>query len=190
MQESKHFILSSTCFDELNQEIESTINNFKIILQDGITIECNHTLRSLISNKIMKIIRKSNFIDFSSFEYPKMVIELFSVLKGKVSLFEGFNHKLLIETSLFVEVEVEMLKNIIQISLQDISLFLSIKFREILSSPFIYLNNETELFQLILDQIQEDRNNISLIKHIYFGLIDYNSFVHSVSLIEFSEISN
>jgi hypothetical protein len=25
---------------------------------------------------------------------------------------------------------------------------------------------------------------------IYFGLIDYNSFVHSVSLIEFSDISN
>jgi hypothetical protein len=67
-QNSKLFILSSTCLSEVDEEISTKINNFQILLKNNIIIKCNNIFGSLISVKIAKLIEKSNFINFSLFK--------------------------------------------------------------------------------------------------------------------------
>jgi hypothetical protein len=188
--ESTFFLLSSICFGSLDEEIQSKINNFEIILREEKVIKCNNILSSLISNKIAKIIGNSHIIDFSSFKYPYIIIELFSVLKGKIVLLDNIDQELLIETILFLNIEAEMLKDFICFSIQDLSLFKQSQIEQIISSNFFHLINETALFEYIFNEIEGNRNKISLIEYIYFGLINYNSFIPFISSIEFSEISN
>jgi hypothetical protein len=75
--ETKNFTLSSICFNQINDNIQSIINNFQIILKGNQIIECNNILGSLISSKIDQLIGKENFIDFSLFEYPDLIIKFF-----------------------------------------------------------------------------------------------------------------
>jgi hypothetical protein len=154
-QESNFFILSSTCFNELNEEIETKINNFEIILKDKLSIKCNIILGSLISDKIRKLIGKSNFIDFSTFEYPSIIAVFFSVFKGKVISLEHFNVQFLFETILFVEIEI--LKDFFPFSIENLSSFSKSIVKQILSLSFIHLTNENQIFEFILKQIKSDQ---------------------------------
>jgi hypothetical protein len=130
LHQTKLFILKSTVFSDLSQEIESKINIFEIHLKDGFIIKCNDILGSLLSNRILKIIRKSNFIDFSSFEYSSIIIELFSILKGTTILLNNLNQQLLIDTIFYLEMEVEMLKDFIHFSIQDLTLLSDSMFKQ------------------------------------------------------------
>jgi hypothetical protein len=78
----------------------------------------------------------------------------------------------MIKTIFFVEIE--MLKYFIHIFIEDIPLLSELIIEKVYLSSFLHLNNEHEIFQYILNKIKENRNNISLIKSIYYGLINPN----------------
>jgi hypothetical protein len=113
----------------------------------------------------MKIIKKSNFIDFSSFERPSIIVELFSVLKGTTIFLNNFNHQFLIDTMFYLEKEVEMLKDFIHFSIQDLTLLSESMLKTVLQSPLLHLTNESELFQYILIKLMK----IEIIFH-YFNI--------------------
>jgi hypothetical protein len=190
LHQTKEFILKSTFFKDLNQEIESKINNFEIHLKNSFKIKCNDILASLLSNQIMKIFGKSNFIDFSSFEYPSIIIDLFSILKGTTILLNNLNLQNLIETIFYLEMEDEIFQDFIHFSIKDLTLLSESMLNKVLHSPFLQLFNESELFQYILTKFEEKRNNVSLLQYIYFGVINLNTFLLFISSIQFSEISN
>jgi hypothetical protein len=130
---------------------------------------------------------KSNSIDFSSFEHPEIITELFSVFKGKIISLEKFHQEFLISTILFVEIE--PLKDFISFSFEDFSSFSTSTIKQIFSSPFLHLINENQLFEFVLNQIKLDQTTLYLIQYLYYGLFDHNSFLSLLSSFEFSEIS-
>jgi hypothetical protein len=73
---------------------------------------------------------------------------------------------MILETILFLETEA--FNDLIQFSIQDISSLPIFKLEQFLSSRFLSLTNENELFEYILQLIKEDPNNLSLIEYIYF----------------------
>jgi hypothetical protein len=75
----------------------------------------------------------------------------------------------------------------------DISSLSSLSFesiQSIISSPFLHLQNENQLFLVVNDLIQVGRTNLEFLKYISFGLINISSFLTLINSIQFHEISS
>jgi hypothetical protein len=62
--------------------------------------------------------------------------------------------------------------------------------QNIISSPFLHLQNENQLFLVIKDLIQEERTNLEFLKYISFGLINISPFLTLINSIQFHEINS
>jgi hypothetical protein len=81
--QSQIFFLTSDSFSLLTNDILDSINNFNAILPAG-AIKCNSIFASLISHRIFRQVSqssKTDFIDFSDYQFPEIIKSFFNILK-------------------------------------------------------------------------------------------------------------
>jgi hypothetical protein len=59
-----------------------------------------------------------------------------------------------------------------------------------ISSSFIHFQNENQLFDFINYLIKEDRNNLTFLEYLTFGLVSFSDFICVFDSIQFNEITS
>jgi hypothetical protein len=59
-----------------------------------------------------------------------------------------------------------------------------------LSSHFLRLKNENQLFEFVQNQIKENREFLNFLRYVYFGLVDNIHLIHLVNSIQFDEMDH
>jgi hypothetical protein len=176
------------------------MNDFRILLQND-DIQCNHMCASLISNKIFRQIQKFpalHFIDFSNYNFAENIKNFFDILKGnkieimKSSLDQNYDaisflefssvsiHPFFQSSSLsFVDKDILQLSSLPPDSIENI-----------LSSHFLHLESENQLFKLIQHLIQENSGYLNVLRYIYLGFVDHFALINLIDSIQFEKIED
>jgi hypothetical protein len=176
------------------------MNDFRILLNND-EIKCNHIFASLISNKILNQIKEHpnlDFIDFSHYRFPVFIKMFFGILKGNKIEINEHNLEHIYDTMHFLEFSSDSIKSFFQNSSlsfisNDISQIPSIpiySIDNILSSHFLHLRNENQLFEFVQNLIKENRESLNFLRYVYFGLVENNHLINLINSIEFNEIDH
>jgi hypothetical protein len=93
------FSLTSKMFSDFSLDIQKTINNFTIYINEQ-KISCNKQFASCLSNKIFQIILKDNSLNtyhFKSSSLDNQMISLFGILTGSVIQSDNYSSAELIQ---------------------------------------------------------------------------------------------
>jgi hypothetical protein len=153
----------------------------------------------LISNHILKQVstsEKSDFIDFSNFRFPEMIKSFFDIFKGVVLQIDENNLVKFLESIDFLETDILLVQGLIKkfsfdFRLNNIDPFFSLPVNSIqiiLSSPYLKLKNERQLFELILNKIQNQREFMLLLTYSSLGNIDFSLLIGLIQTIQFIEV--
>lgn len=179
---SQHFFLSSDNFQSISNFDCSLFNNFSIQLSQEV-INCNYVFASLISNKIFRMtqINSSSSINLSEFPHPEIISSLFKIFEGSTFSFNDFNSELLIQTFLYLEVNIS----------KFISLLTSFNSIQIcLSSNLLHIQNENFLLDFIFNKINENKIYIDFIQNILLGACNKSLMTKIIYSLQFNEISS
>jgi hypothetical protein len=200
--QTQTFFLSPESFSLIPIDILNSLNNFKIILSTE-AIDCNFLFASLISNKISRQISTDKIfdcIDFSSHQFPEMIKLFFNILQGTIIQVDENNVVQILKTIDYLETDILSVQNFLKNHSSNFAsanimaiFFLPIEcIRTLFSFPYLHLKNEDQLFELILNKIQDQRKFLFLLNYASLGNIDsffLNYLIQSIQLTELTESS-
>jgi hypothetical protein len=120
---------------------------------------------------------------------------LFQILKWhKVEINEG-NFEQIYDAVHFLEFSSDSIKSFFQnfslsFTSNDISQISSASIdsiESILSSHFLHLRSENQLFDFVQNLIKENRENLNFLRYVYFGLVDCFHLMNLIHSIQFNE---
>jgi hypothetical protein len=168
---------------------------------NGCDIYCNRIFASLISNKINNYNLKfpeDDFIDFLNSPDPEIIKLFFDIIRCKSIWMNGSNQELISDIIHFIEFgSLSVLK-----MTQDLSFYYVSKnifsliplplysIQSIISSYFLSLKNEDQLFEFFKGLTSENKYNFSLLKYLHFGLVSFNSFTQFITSIQLNEVDS
>jgi hypothetical protein len=59
-----------------------------------------------------------------------------------------------------------------------------------ISSHFLHLRNENQLFEFVQNQIKENREYLIFLRYVYFGLVESNHLINLINTIQFDEMDH
>jgi hypothetical protein len=197
---SGSFFLNSEQFAQIPENLFDSMNDFRILLIND-EIKCNHVFASLISNKILKQTQEHpniDFINFSDHRFPECIQIFFNILKGNRIEINEINLNQIYDTIHFLEFSSESIQSFFQNSslsfvsndIIQISALPIDSIERIISSHFLHLQSENQLFEFVQRQIQENREYLSFLRYIYFGLVDNFILINLINSIHFDEIDH
>jgi hypothetical protein len=202
------FFLTSKRFSQIPSTLLDKTFDF-VVQITPITIRCNSIFASCISNAIAEIKKRNLFlaIDFST-EHEKVkeiIIDFFAMLKCLPFIIHKFKKNLIreaiksigfISLTNFVSNEQNfgmLLGDFLAQHTYKIEpcSFLSLSLNEIekvFSSSFLVLHNGNQLFDALESLISQNRNQLFLIKYVYFPCIHFSKFINFTSKLQIEEI--
>jgi hypothetical protein len=197
--DSQAFFFTSELFAQIPKDILNSIQNFRIHF-NNCDIECNSFFASLISNKILNQIENSSncaLIYFSDYSSLELIHTFFGILQGKVIEINESNVKEVSDTLSFLEFDSHSIQNIVKhlsfdFFSNDISSLHSLSIdsiQTVISSYFLHIKNEDQLFEFIKNLIKENRSYLTTLEYISFGLISFPDFMNLIYSIQFHELN-
>jgi hypothetical protein len=194
------FFLNSELFAQIPRNLFDSLNDFRILLNNE-EIKYNHVFASLISNRILSQIKEHpnlDFIDFSHYQFPEFINIFFGILKRNRIEINESNFEQIYDAIHFLEFSSDSIKSFFQNSSlsfisNDISQISSVpiySIESIISSYFLRLRTENQLFEFVQQQIQENREYLSFFRYVYFGLVDNFNLINLINSIQFGEIDH
>jgi hypothetical protein len=191
------FFLISEQFAQIPQNLFDSMNDFRILLNHD-EIKCNHVFASLVSNKILKQRKEHpnlDFIDFSNYRFPEHIKMFFDILKGNRIQINQSNFEQIYDTIHFLEFFSDSIKNFFQnsslsfifIDISQISSAFNDSIENMISSHFLHLRSENQLFEFVQNLIKENRENLIFLRYVYFGLVNCFHLINLINTIEFND---
>jgi hypothetical protein len=154
----------------------------------------------LISNRIFNhFIKfpKDNFIDLSDSSDPQIVQLFFNISRGKSIWMNRSNEKQISNVIHFLEFNsLSALKiapdssfNFILKNISSLNSFPIVSIQKIISSHHLSLKNENQLFEFLRSLISENKEYLSFLQYLHFGLIYVSFFSDFINSIHFHELS-
>jgi hypothetical protein len=181
----------------------ASIFDLTIILKNEI-IQCNFLFATLLSKRILSELVSDNpneFIDFSDFEESNLLKSIFDLLRGFPLHLKDINSLNLSAAIKYLEFDLLSLFLENQSPETDsspsdsiASKFSTIDFNELLNLPkdfihrvissrFIHLQNEKQLFDFIYLLIMKDRSSIKFLRYVSgWGLNEVSSMIDSIKI--------
>jgi hypothetical protein len=195
----QQFFLTSESFGQIPRSILDSLNDFTILL-NGIEINCNIIFASLISHKILNQIKhskSSSFIDFSYYPNSAIIQILFSILQGYIIKIDASNIDQISDALYFLEFNSISIDTFIEqfsfnFASNDLSSLISLSkdsIQKIITSYFLHIKNENQLFEFIMNLIKENRKYLIFMKYILFGLVDFSHLMNLINFVQFHEIN-
>jgi hypothetical protein len=191
---------SHSFYHHISKDIFHLLNDFRILFSDCY-FECNRIFASLISNKIFTHavkFPKDDFIDFSNSLDPEVAKKFFKITRGKSIWMNEFNREQILDTTNILEFNslslLEMETNtpftFIANDISSLNFIQNDSIQKIISSYFLHLKNESQLFEFLKNLIKESPECLSLLKYLHLGLIDFPNFAYYINSIQFHEFNS
>lgn len=168
-------------FKEVSFSEFGLLNNFTIhTLQNSFKI--NAIFGCLISKKISDHIQLNgaNSIDLSDSPNPEIVFNLFQIFNTLPFYFTDYDTISLIQIFLYLRVNLSKFMSIL-LSYDQI--------QQCLSSPLLYVTNETEMLTLLVNKICENQENLELLKYTLFGACDPQCLNQLINSTQYKDIN-
>jgi hypothetical protein len=141
---------------------------------------------------------EDDFIDLSNSLDPEIIKLFFNIIIGKSIWINESNQEKITNTIGFLEFNSIFAfefwtKCSINFTLNDISSLGSLpidSIQKIISSHFLSLKNENQLFEFLKSLIQKNEECSSFLTYLHFGLISFPNFTDYLNLIQFYELSS
>jgi hypothetical protein len=202
ISQTNQFFLSSKHFKEIGVDKLHLLNNLQIRLKGNEMICCNSFYASMISKTIYQKLISQNVkvIDFSNFGKGFVLKSIFDLLKGKsfkISKFQSEDIYQSIQFLQFLSLSSYMSNKfdsqgiafnfykMSSYSLLDLSPD-SIKY--VISSNYLHLKNECQLFDFIYRKIEKDRSNLSLLIYMYGAAVTDKTLSPLIQELRLKEI--
>jgi hypothetical protein len=201
MNQPQLFYFSSERLSQISLEAFRAIQDFTIKIKDD-EIKCNRIFASLISKKIFSIVqkrKKPTLIDFSKFKESRVLKTILRLLDGLPLALNEFDKKSFSMATRFIGFDITLpICTLTPATKLKTSDFLSQNFskitefhlltrksmKKILSSKLLHLKNENQLFQFIMEKLEENTSNLSLLRYSYGGYVLKSLIDRFIDIIE------
>jgi hypothetical protein len=206
--EPQLFSLKSDCLCFIPYYKYHSTKTLTIQFQDK-KIQLNPIFVNLISRKIFCLVQENQnteFIDFSEFESSNVLESIFHLLDGMGFCLDDFDTSIILKAITFLQFD-SLSKCIPQNPSEETSpldyyayhlfsqskdFFLSYSLDDIcqiLSSSFLHLVNETQLFEMISQIVEGDKTKLFLMKFVHWGIASKNHLDDFIEKIQINDIS-
>jgi hypothetical protein len=166
--------------DNIKPEENYLEKDLTIKLKD-FEIRTNYIFTSLNQHKIRKSFQESkiNSLNFSDFIFPHIRANILQIYEGIPFVIDEYDFDEVIATMVYLQVNFWKYDNLIT-SIEQ--------FQRVLISPEFYVQKENQLFQIILDRIEEKSEFISLFQYLHFSIVNQNKLIDLISLLSFHQV--